>query len=298
MATAKKAPAPAARKNTEVLDMQLVDTSAPAQQHPAPALQSSREVADTNAPPPNSPMAGALAFLQAGGKPEQLEQMMTIHERWQAGEARKMFADAMAAFKQNPPIILKDKAVYYETKEGDRVTGAVGYKHATLGAVVEAIVFGLAQHGITHRWETEQRDGRVHVTCILTHKAGHSESTKLDGAPDSSGKKNPIQQVASTVTYLQRYTLLAATGLATKDMPAPDDDGKGAGPGEADPTEGIDADLLQRARDASLLGWDALAKFIKRCTEEERLQLDPVSASLKGAALLADKESTTRKENS
>lgn len=292
MATTKKtAPVRTQEKTLSLDTIELVPTS-----HSVPAVQGSREVAPAPAAPENSPMAGALAFLQAGGKPEQLEQMMALHERWQAGEARKLFTEAMAEFKKNPPVILKDKAVYYDTKEGEKVTGGVSYKHATLGAVVEAIVFGLAQHGIAHRWETEQRDGRVHVTCILTHKAGHSESTKLDGAPDSSGKKNPLQQVASTITYLQRYTLLAATGLATKDMPAPDDDGKGAGKGMADPTEGIDPDLLQSARDASLAGWDALRAFTKRCTLDQRAQLEPVSASLKGAALLADKESTTRKE--
>jgi hypothetical protein len=36
--------------------------------------------------------------------------------------------------------------------------------------------------------------------------------------------KNAIQQVASTTTYLQRYTLLAITGMSTKGM---DDDGRG-----------------------------------------------------------------------
>jgi len=41
-----------------------------------------------------------------------------------------------------------------------------------------------------------------------------------------SGNKNPIQAIASTVSYLERYTLLAITGLTTKDM---DDDGKNAG---------------------------------------------------------------------
>lgn len=177
--------------------------------------------------PVAGPMAGALAFLQNGGSPEQLEKMMALQERWEAGEAKKEFTEAMAAFKRNPPTILKDKRVYYESKDQ---TSATDYFHATLGSVCEAIVFGLAEHGISHRWETEQRDARVYVTCILTHKRGHSESTKLDGAPDSSGKKNSLQQVASTVTYLQRYTLLAATGLATKDMPAVDNDGAGAKP--------------------------------------------------------------------
>ena len=60
----------------------------------------------------------------------------------------------------------------------------------------------------------------------MTHKQGHSEETELEAAADSSGGKNMIQAQASTITYLQRYTLLAATGLATKDQL--DDDGRGA----------------------------------------------------------------------
>jgi hypothetical protein len=43
---------------------------------------------------------------------------------------------------------------------------------------------------------------------------------------DTSGSKNAIQSIASTITYLQRYTLFAATGLAADDQ---DDDGKAAG---------------------------------------------------------------------
>jgi ERF superfamily len=63
------------------------------------------------------------------------------------------------------------------------------------------------------------------VTCILTHQMGHSEETTLAGAPDNSGSKNSIQAIGSTVTYLERYTLLAATGLAAANG---DNDGQGA----------------------------------------------------------------------
>jgi len=44
----------------------------------------------------------------------------------------------------------------------------------------------------------------------------------MQSGPDQSGKKNNIQAIGSTTTYLQRYTLLAATGLATKEQ---DNDG-------------------------------------------------------------------------
>jgi hypothetical protein len=45
----------------------------------------------------------------------------------------------------------------------------------------------------------------------------------LESAPDESGGKNSIQAIASAVSYLERYTLLAATGLAVKGM---DNDGR------------------------------------------------------------------------
>jgi hypothetical protein len=61
---------------------------------------------------------------------------------------------------------------------------------------------------------------------------GHSESTSLSASPDTSGSKNAIQAIGSTVSYLQRYTILALTGLATEDM---DDDGHAA----AEPIEYI-----------------------------------------------------------
>ena len=52
------------------------------------------------------------------------------------------------------------------------------------------------------------------MTCVLSHRDGHFEETTLTAGRDDSGKKNAIQQVGSTITYLQRYTLKAALGLA------------------------------------------------------------------------------------
>lgn len=60
------------------------------------------------------------------------------------------------------------------------------------------------------------------MTCKITHIQGHSEETTLLAQPDASGSKNAIQAMGSTITYLERYTLLALTGLATHE----DDDGK------------------------------------------------------------------------
>ena len=165
--------------------------------------------------PDGSPMAGALAFLQNGGNIEQLNQMMDLQARWEANEARKAFTVAMAGFKAEPITIYKAKNVSFS---------GTSYNHAELSDVTDAVGPALAKHQLAYRWNIKQDSGQIKVECILTHVAGHSESVTMQGSPDDSGRKNAIQQVASTTTYLQRYTLLAITGMSTKGM---DDDGRG-----------------------------------------------------------------------
>jgi len=173
------------------------------------------------AQPVMNPMQMLGHAVQQGMPIETLRELMQLKKEWEADEARKAFVAAMAAFKANPPELVKDKHVSYENKTGKLTE----YDHATLGGICSAIIKGLAEHSISHRWETAQQDNRIKVTCVLTHAQGHSESVSLHSAADDSGGKNSIQAIGSAVTYLQRYTLLAATGLAALDQ---DDDGKGS----------------------------------------------------------------------
>lgn len=145
-----------------------------------------------------------MAVSQGAGI-ETLEKLLDLQLRYEKNEARKAYVVAMNAFKQNPPTILKNKSVSF---------GQTSYSHATLDHVCDAVTKGLSEHGISHRWKVDQLEGWIKVTCILTHDMGHSEETTLQGQPDQSGSKNSIQAIGSTVTYLQRYSLLAATGLA------------------------------------------------------------------------------------
>lgn len=162
------------------------------------------------------------AVLNGAGM-EQLEKLMELQERHEANEARKAYHRAMAAFKADPPEIYKDASVGYAHKKGD---GSTNYKHATLANVAEKINRALSAHGLSASWKTEQSERGITVTCRIVHELGHHEETSLTAGADNSGKKNSIQAIGSTVSYLQRYTILALTGLATKEM---DDDGNSAG---------------------------------------------------------------------
>jgi hypothetical protein len=184
---------------------------------------SEREAMKNEMQKTESPLMAAAALVQqADGKidVDKLEALLKVQMQWEANEAKKAYVVAMAAFKKKPPEILKDKNVKYHTQKGD-----VDYKHATLHNVTTCINKALSEHGLTAAWVTSQDNGSVKVTCKITHTQGHSEETCLSAPPDNTGSKNAIQAIGSTVTYLQRYTLLALTGLATADQ---DDDGAGA----------------------------------------------------------------------
>lgn len=164
-----------------------------------------------------SPIAILQNAIEKGLSLDSVERMIELQQKYDGIQAEKAYNAAMAEFKKNPPVILKDSAVGYKNKD-DSFTG---YKHASLGNVTDAIGKALANHGLFAQWKNTQ-DSKITVTCYIKHKDGHSESTFLSALPDNTGKKNAIQQVASTITYLQRYTILSLTGLATIDQ---DDDG-------------------------------------------------------------------------
>ena len=152
--------------------------------------------------------------------PETLSKLMDLQERWQANVARQAYVAAMSEFKKAcPPAIVKHSKVDFTTGKG-----RTNYNYANLGDVTTQVTPLLAKHGLHAAWETAMpTSGPISVTCHITHAAGHRESVTLSGPADQSGNKNAMQAIGSAVTYLQRYTLLAALGLATME----DDDGRG-----------------------------------------------------------------------
>ena len=199
--------------------------------------------------PTGSPMLALAEKAVQAGQADQIERLMDMHERWEANEARKAFDKAMAAFKADPPKIDKNATVDFTSSKG-----RTHYTHATLDHVSSVISKAMAPHGLSFRWTTDQEGAQIKVACIVAHEQGHQERVTLTGAPDQSGNKNNIQQVGSTITYLQRYTLLAATGLAASDQ---DDDGATAGA----PVEKVSADQLAKLEDMLEATASDTAKF-------------------------------------
>jgi hypothetical protein len=165
---------------------------------------------------PVTPLDMLNLAISKGASMEQLEKLMDLKERWDSNEAKKAYVVAMSNFKANPPVIVKDM-----------LNKQYSSKYSSLGNFVNTVNPELSRHGLSAKWELDQSQG-IKVTCVMTHVQGHAESVSMVAPADTSGQKNPIQQIKSTVTYLELATFQAITGLVSSDATL-DDDGNGAG---------------------------------------------------------------------
>ena len=164
-----------------------------------------------------SPLQMIAMAVQNGMEASQMQQLMDLADRQEAKIAKQEYTKAMSLFKANAPKIVKDTQVKF---------GNTDFKHASLAQICEKVGIVMSQFGLSHAWAMQQEGPIITVKCTVTHNLGHSESTSLSASPDTSGNKNPIQAIGSAVSYLERYTLLAITGLSTHEN---DDDGAATG---------------------------------------------------------------------
>lgn len=157
-----------------------------------------------------TPMGMISVAIGQGVDIDKLKGLFDIQERWEADEARKAYNKAFAAFKNESVVIVKNITVTDGPLKGK--------KYADLFAAVDAVIPALSKHGLSHSWKlTKDEQAWLEVTCVLRHELGHSETASMGGPPDAGGAKSAIQARASSRSYLERYTLLDVTGLASSE---------------------------------------------------------------------------------
>lgn len=154
--------------------------------------------------------------MRSGQSIEVIREVRALAKEMAADEAKRAFDEAVSDAKAEIQPIAKNKDGHNS-------------RYADLGEISRQVDPILSKHGLSVRHRTRQDGNAITVTCILSHKLGHFEETELTANPDTSGSKNSIQAIGSTLTYLQRYTKVLAVGIAVSD----DDDGQaGGGSGE------------------------------------------------------------------
>lgn len=207
-----------------------------------------------------------------GADLDRLERLMAMKKEWEADEARKAYNIAFTSFKDEAVRIIKNRSVTDGPLKGK--------SYAELHAVVNAVTPALSKHGLSASWQITKDDRDwIEVTCTLKHAAGHAERVSMGGPPDAGGAKNAIMARASTVTYLERYTLKAILGLSEQ---GEDDDGGGGADQATD-------EVLQAGRDAAMSGMQSLTAWWGALTAKQRGAWSAEFKTLRAAAQRADK---------
>ena len=183
---------------------------------PAPAQELALVEEERNLAPIDqvTPMQMLATAVQRGTDLVQVEKLMELERTWKADKAREAYYLALAEFKKQPITVTKDKK-----------NAQYNSKYASIGNLVTTVNAAMAPFGLNASWDFDQSQG-IKVTCILAHTLGHTQSVSLSGPPDESGKKNSLQQIKSTNTYLRKETFEAVTGVVTSDTE--DNDGNSA----------------------------------------------------------------------
>lgn len=151
---------------------------------------------------------------------EEISKFMDLYDRLKADMAKAAFKQAAIIFQHEVPDIRKSTNVNYTTKDGK----IVAYNYASLGDIGFSIKEACFKSGLSYSWKMDDSGPKIKITCIVSHIEGHEVEATMEANADTSGGKNEIQSRASTITYLQRYTLISALGLTTADT---DVDGRG-----------------------------------------------------------------------
>ncbi len=175
-----------------------------------------------------SPAVLLSIAVEKGRSLEEIGKLMDLQDRWEAKMAleaariaKSEFVAAKGKFQFEVPRLIKKTNVKYPTKKEDQ---KVEYSYAELGDISESIKESAFKNGLTYDWKIVDTGKEIEVTCILSHIGGHETTTTMKNAYDISGGKTEMHAKASTISYLQRYTLVAILGLTTASQ---DDDGRG-----------------------------------------------------------------------
>jgi hypothetical protein len=150
---------------------------------------------------------------------DKMERLLAMKERLDAKTAVEAYSADFALMQPELPEITEKGEIKVENKV--RSTYA---KFEDINAVVKPI---LAKHGFGLSFKTSTKDNKVTVVAVLMHRGGHSERTEMELGADTSGSKNGVQALGSSISYAKRYTMNALLNITTRGQ---DDDGQNAGP--------------------------------------------------------------------
>ena len=156
---------------------------------------------------------------------EVLKGMFELQREAKKEEAKELFFEDFAKFKQEEITVLTDKI----NKSFE------GHRYPSIGNFLSTVNPHLGRHNLSANFRIEEPDDLrfIRVVAVISHNKGHSIEAGMSAGPDTKGPKGAdvkteIHGRMSTVTHLMRTTFSLVTGIGAID-PQFDDDGNAAG---------------------------------------------------------------------
>lgn len=166
--------------------------------------------------------------------PEKMRALLDMQKEIAAEESRVAFTVAFVEMQGELPTINAKGRI--EIREKDRVSGERTGKvlqstpYATFNEINRVTRPILQKHGFSLSFATDQSpDGRLIVRGVLKHIRGFQETTTLALPLETSGSKNNVQGVGSSLSYAKRYSSIALLNLVSEAPEDKDDDGIASG---------------------------------------------------------------------
>lgn len=167
------------------------------------------------------------AGIERGATVETMRELLALSREIRAERAKSQFLEALAAFQEECPPIVKRRAVLQ--KDSDLVR----YKYADLPDIVRQVKGLMKKHGFSHSQKAIVEPGWVICVCHVHHIGGHTEPSEFKVPVDTKSFMSSPQQYASALTFAKRYAFCDALGIMTSDEdtdatlpPASEDDSK------------------------------------------------------------------------
>jgi hypothetical protein len=202
--------------------------------NPSAAEVPYQTVAASPPEPPSAPQAlvsggGLLAMIERLATNPQLnlevfDRLLKARREEEDRAAERAFNAAISLAKGELQPVLKTRDVDFQSNKPG--AARTKYKYENFADVAKVVDPVFSTHGLSYRFEIAQQADQVKVACVLSHSEGYTTKVTLEGKVDiGSTGMSWTQALGSALTYLQRYSLRAAIGLAA----GVDDDGRGAG---------------------------------------------------------------------
>jgi len=160
-----------------------------------------------------NPLSIIQTAVEGGADVKSLEKLMDLQERWEAGEARKAFAESFATVQRNIEAVVK-------TQENKQTSS----KYADLADIIKMAKPVYSDNGFSVIFYEGKADlpEHIRVCADVLHTMGHKESYHYDVPMDGVGIKGnanmtKIHGKASSTTYGRRYLMCMIWNIPTDD---------------------------------------------------------------------------------